>query len=90
MNNPYPFTATGTSCLIKVYSRCRSLTKTKMAAAPPTLLVAYSASRLSTVLLNSFVSCQLGEDTRPLWPTAGLAQIPGCLATHHHRHRARD
>lgn len=90
MNNPYPFTATGTSCLINVYSRCRLSTKTKMAAAPPTLVVGYSASRLSTVFLNSFVSCQLGEDTCPVWPTTGLAQIPGRLATHHHRHRARD
>lgn len=56
MNNPYPFTAAGTSCLINVHSRCRSLTKTKMAAAPPTFLVGYSASCLSTALLNSFVS----------------------------------
>lgn len=49
---PVSFDPTRISCLIDVYSRCRLLTKTKMAAAPPTLLAGYSAS---VCLLRSLI-----------------------------------
>ena len=42
----------------------------------------------NTAVFNSTPLPQLGEDPHALWPAAWLAQVPGCLATHHHWNRA--
>lgn len=76
MNNPYP-----------------SLVLYSLRWADPSNFIEYCVVKFRVCFSRSFHlnrDVQLGANTRPVRSAARLAQIPGCLATDHHRLRARD